>query len=160
VAANRDTGRGRDEVKIKFTLQPFLYDLHMKQAKNAAAEAEVLTVSDSEHTECSSVSDRSYWAQTTNPAGRTETVHLCLVTLVDPAVDGLLQIGSCVELIDTSDESVDVYEHHCDDDSVTHEVIADVPEGKDCPMAADYNISKSDAEVEDSGAGRWCMAER
>jgi hypothetical protein len=128
-----------------------------------AAEAEVLLAADAEEA-CGTSSDRTYSVSTISPAGDTESFFFCLATLADPATDQVLEVGSCLEMIETGEGSATVTELPCDDGLVTHQVDAAASDADTgCDGLTETWIEMTEEEqrrLADETLSHWCVGER
>jgi hypothetical protein len=109
--------------------------------------------------DCPRRSDRT-WIQDVEAGELSVPFSMCLETVVHPAVDQVLEIGSCVEAVPGAEGQHDVDELPCDDGQVTHEVVTSVAEDQQCPPEATLAFSKSDEEIALTGEGNWCLIDR
>jgi hypothetical protein len=92
----------------------------------------------------------------TTASGQTEAFGFCLQSRQPGDTDDVLDLGSCIVLVEGEGTNVDVDERPCSDPAVTHAVTASAPTGAGCPATS---ITKTDEESARTGAGVWCLTE-
>jgi hypothetical protein len=93
----------------------------------------------------------------TSASGQTEVFAFCLQSRQPADSDDILDVGSCIVLVEGEGTNIEVHERPCSDPAVTHIVNASALNAAGCPGRA---ITKSDEEIANTGDGVWCVLER
>jgi hypothetical protein len=91
----------------------------------------------------------------TSASGQVEAFGFCMQARQPADADNILDVGSCIVLVEGEGTNVDIDERPCSDPAVTHTVASTAPTAAGCAGRA---ITKSDEEVARTGAGVWCLS--
>lgn len=117
------------------------------------AEAEVLSTRFGEPT-CPEEADLTQTFESSSD-DQSATLGLCAASLAPPAdADGFLEVGSCVNLVESDPGSFDVREVGCDAPDATHEITDGTNNAADC--LSDEAFSTSEDEAAEFGFETWC----